>query len=256
MISIITATYNSAATLGDCLASVAAQTLEAEHVIVDGRSTDGTMELIRAWPHAARSAVSEPDSGIYDAMNKGIRRATGDVIGILNSDDFYATPSVLAWVAEAFRDPAVDACYGDLVYVDSRDTRRVERYWRAGRFERGRMLWGWMPPHPTFFVRRSVYERYGTFNLDMGSAADYEIIVRFLLKHSLNATYIPRVLVKMRTGGASNASIRARLSANRMDRRAWRVNGLRPYPWTLWAKPLRKLSQWVARQPEDEAGTT
>jgi glycosyltransferase len=256
MISIITATYNSEATLRDCLASVAAQTLEAEHIIVDGRSTDGTMELVRAYPHAAHRVLSEPDSGMYDAMNKGIGRATGDVVGILNSDDYYASPRVLEWVAQAFRDPAVDACYGDLVYVDAREAGRVVRYWRAGRFERRSMLWGWMPPHPTFFVRRSVYERYGAFNLDLGSAADYEIMLRFLLKHSLSATYIPRVLVKMRTGGASNVSIRARLRANRMDRRAWRVNGLRPYPWTLWAKPLRKLSQWVAREREDEAGTS
>ena len=247
-ISIITATYNSAATVSDCLASVAGQTVHAEHLIVDGASSDGTVDVVQRFG-ASVDLVSEPDGGIYDAMNKGIARAGGDVVGILNSDDFYASDTVLAQVAQAFLDPEVDACYGDLVYVDFKDTDRVVRYWKAGPFHHRKFLWGWMPPHPAFFVRRSVYTRFGGFNLELGSAADYEIMLRFLLKHGLKAAYIPGVLVKMRTGGVSNASMRNRLAANRNDRQAWKVNGLRPYPWTLWAKPLRKLGQWVAKDP-------
>ena len=210
--------------------------------------------------------ISEPDNGIYDAMNKGIALATGDIIGMLNADDFYADSRVLARVAAVFEDPAVMGCYGDLVYVKERETLNVNgeksnpspftihpspftlhRYWKAGSFDHTRFVWGWMPPHPTFFVRRSVYERYGTFRLDMGSAADYELMLRFLLKERIRAAYIPSVLVAMRTGGASNASLKSRLRANRMDRRAWKVNGLTPLPWTILCKPLRKLSQWFVK---------
>ena len=202
-------------------------------------------------------------------MNKGIRLATGDIIGILNADDFYASPDVLAKVAAVFEDPAVEACYGDLEYVKGgsrfkvqgsrlKTTLNVEhrtlngfsvvRYWQSGPFTPDRFRWGWMPPHPTFFVRRSVYEKFGLFRLDMGSAADYELMLRLLLKHRITTAYIPEVLVRMRVGGASNATLTSRIKANRMDRRAWEVNGLKPYPWTLLCKPLRKLPQWFLRQ--------
>lgn len=191
--------------------------------------------------------VSEPDQGIYDAMNKGVRMAQGDIVGILNSDDYYASPAVLAKVVEVFNNPAIEACYGDLIYVDAADTGRTVRYWRSGGYAPNKFYWGWMPPHPTFFVRRSVYQRFGLFNLDLGSAADYELMLRFLVRHRIKTAYIPEVLVKMRTGGTSNVSWRNRLEANRMDRRAWAVNELKPYPWTLWLKPLRKVSQWVVK---------
>ena len=215
--------------------------------------------------------VSEPDNGIYEGMNKGLRLATGDVVGILNADDFYAGPDVLAKVAKVFQDPAVDSCYGDLLYVEEEpgdglsvksDGRKAQgagitakeekqfkivRYWKSGDFKPERFYWGWMVPHPTFFVRRSVYEKYGLFNLDLGSAADYELMLRFLVKHRISTVYIPEVLVKMRVGGTSNASLKNRINANRMDRKAWEVNGLRPYPWTIPLKPLRKIPQWLAR---------
>jgi glycosyltransferase len=131
--------------------------------------------------------------------------------------------------------------------VDSANTEKVVRVWRSGGFAPGKFYWGWMPPHPTFFVRRSVYQRLGGFNLDLGSAADYELMLRFLVRHRLKTAYIPEVLVKMRTGGISNRSLLNRLKANRMDRRAWEVNGLRPYPWTLPLKPLRKIGQWLVK---------
>jgi len=247
-ISIITVTHNAESTLEDCLESVTAQSANVEHLIIDGASTDGTQQVIRKYQNTLEKVVSEPDEGIYHAMNKGLRMVTGDIIGILNADDYYPSKNVLSWVADAFSDPTVDACYGDLVYVDSKDTNKTVRFWRADDFDSSKFYWGWMPPHPTFFVRRSVYERYGMFDLSLGSAADYEIMLRFLLKCGLKAVYVPQVLVNMRTGGVSNASIKNRLLANKMDRKAWQVNGLRPYPWTLWFKPLRKVGQWVSHK--------
>lgn len=263
-ISIITATYNASTTITDCLQSVASQTHPAEHIIIDGASTDNTLDIVRnLCPHAR--IFSEPDQGIYDAMNKGIALATGDIIGILNADDFYASPDVLVKVAAVFEDPSVVACYGDLVYVRGPVEAKtaeggvspeftfhpspftVVRYWQSGSYSVDKFYLGWMPPHPTFFVRRSVYERYGAFRLDMGSAADYELMLRLLLKHGLQTVYIPEVLVRMRVGGASNETLTSRIKANRMDRRAWEVNELRPYPWTLLCKPLRKIGQWLVR---------
>jgi glycosyltransferase len=211
---------------------------------VDGASTDGTLKVAEWAPGHFAHVVSEPDDGIYAAMNKGIGLANGEVIGILNADDFYAADDVLRAVVAAFEDPSVEACYGDLEYVDARDTGRVVRSWRAGAFGREKFFHGWMPPHPTLFLRRRVYERCGLFREDLGTAADYEFMLRVFVKHGLTAAYIPRVLVRMRTGGASNRSLAARWRANRNDALAWKVNGLRPRPWTLLAKPLRKVGQW------------
>ncbi|WP_459947580.1 glycosyltransferase family 2 protein [Desulfocastanea catecholica] len=249
-ISLITATYNAAVTLDHCLQSVASQTVTPEHLIIDGCSTDETLMVAGNHSGHLLQVVSEPDNGIYDAMNKGIQKANGDVVGILNADDFYASPEVLEDVTKAFQDPSVDACYGDLCYVNYDDTAKIVRYWQADGFDNRKFYWGWMPPHPTFFVRKAAYERFGAFNLDLGTAADYELMLRFLVRHHLHAVYIPKVLVKMRTGGVSNAALKNRLRANRMDRKAWLVNELRPYPWTLTMKPLRKIGQWFSKAPD------
>jgi len=246
-LSIITATYNAADTLVACLDSVRKQSIDVEHILIDGGSTDTTQAIANSYKDHLTKLVSEPDQGIYDAMNKGIRMATGDVIGILNADDYYPSDEILSRAMDVFDDESIQACYGDLVYVDGKQANKVKRYWRAGEFDRKKFYWGWMPPHPTFFVRASVYEKYGLFNLELGSAADYEIMLRFLLKHQIKAAYIPEVMVHMRTGGMSNASVSNRLAANRMDRKAWEVNGLKPYPWTLYAKPLRKIGQWFVQ---------
>ena len=243
-ISIVTAVFNGAATIHGCIESVRGQSVRGEHVVVDGGSTDGTLEAIERDRAAASRLMTGPDLGIYDAMNKGIRVASGDVVGILNADDFYAHVEVLAKVAEVFADRSVDSCYGDLVYVDASNTDRVVRTWCAGTYDMNRFYSGWMPPHPTFFVRRAVYEKYGLFNLSLGSSADYELMLRFLLKHRITCRYIPETLVKMRIGGMSNASLANRLRANRMDRHAWRVNGLRPLPWTTLLKPISKIPQY------------
>lgn len=246
-LSLISVSLNAGKHIQDCLQSVERQGVDCQRVFIDGGSTDDTVEHIRGYAKDGDILVSEPDKGIYDAMNKGIRLATGEVVGILNADDFYARDDVLSTIQTLFSDPTVDASYADLIYVAEDSTDRIVRCWKSGTFHYSRFYWGWMPPHPTFFVRRSLYEQYGGFSLDLGSAADYELMLRFLLKHKAKAAYVPEVIVKMRTGGVSNRTLKNRLLANRLDRRAWEVNGLRPYPWTLYLKPLRKIGQWFVR---------
>jgi len=245
-ISIITTVYNGAPTLAECLQSIDNQTFKNfEHIIIDAASTDSTLAIVEEFAADHRRVISEKDKGIYDGMNKGLKLASGDVIGILNADDVYADDHVLQDVSSVFEDSGVDCCYGDLRYVDFDDIAKTVRLWKSGSFNQKKFRWGWMPPHPTFFVRRKLYEKYGGFNLQLGTAADYELMLRFLVRHRATAEYIPRVLVKMRNCGASNSTLARRLAANRMDRKAWEVNGLRPLPWTLLCKPLRKLGQWT-----------
>jgi glycosyltransferase len=247
LVSIITVTYNSAATIEETMLSVGKQDYPLiEHIIVDGQSTDDTLSKVREFKHNIR-IICEKDQGIYDAMNKGIQAAQGDIIGILNSDDHYAHAGVISRVADVFRDDAVQTCYADLQYFNAHNPRRITRTWKSGHFRQASFYWGWMPPHPTFFVRKSVYDRVGLFHTHMPSAADYEMMLRILLKNGMNASYIPEVLVKMRTGGVSNASWRNRLRANRDDRQAWKLNKLRPRFFTLYLKPLRKLMQFVKK---------
>jgi glycosyltransferase involved in cell wall biosynthesis len=244
-ITLITPVWNNADTIGHCLRSIKNQTTACQHILVDGGSTDGTLEIIEQHKAPDAILISEPDQGMYDAINKGLKRATGDIVGVLNADDFYAADDILEKVAAAFSDPTVDASYGDLLYVDREDTGKVIRTWRSGAYRREKFYAGWMPPHPTFYLRRRLYQKHGGYRLDLGSAADYELMLRMLLKYKANAAYIPQVLVHMRNQGMSNASLSNRLKANRNDRRAWRVNGIRPRPWTLVAKPLGKIRQWL-----------
>lgn len=243
-VSIITATYNSAGSVKDTLASVAEQDHHSiEHIIVDGASSDGTLEVIKQFIHVTK-LVSEPDKGIYDAMNKGLRMTTGDIIGILNSDDFYVSKDVISKVVNAFERTGCDAVYGDLVYVNKLDTSKVKRYWRSGAYKPGSFLWGWMPPHPTLFIKKEVYQKYGLFNTELNTAADYELMLRFIHCNGIQLSYLPEILVKMRAGGASNASLSGRIRANKADRMAWKVNHATPYWFTLYLKPLRKLGQF------------
>lgn len=244
-ISIITACYNSSATIVDTLRSVAAQDYnDIEHIIVDGASTDNTLEIVKQYPHLAK-VVSEGDNGIYDAMNKGIAIATGDVIGILNSDDVYTNSSSISKVMKAFGSNGTEVVYADLQYVKYNNPGKVTRTWHSGKFSKRKFYFGWMPPHPTFFVRKSVYEKIGNFNCALRSAADYEFMLRVLLKNDFKPYYIPEVLVKMRTGGMSNATLGNRMRANREDREAWRINNISPYFFTIPFKPLRKVLQFI-----------
>lgn len=245
-VSIITVVFNGASTLKSCIDSVLSQDYkDIEYIIVDGKSTDGTVELIQSYGSKIAHLLSEPDKGIYDAMNKGIALATGDIVGILNADDFYASNSAVSKIVQAMNTSNFDGAYGDLFYVDAVHIEKVTRKWIAGSYKKGSFLFGWMPPHPTFFIRRKLYEKYGVFRLDLGSAADYELMLRMIHKFGINLAYVPEVLIKMRAGGVSNSSVENRLAANRNDRKAWELNHIKPYFFTLWLKPLRKITQFL-----------
>jgi glycosyltransferase len=248
-VSIITAVFNRERTIADAIQSVQRQTerSQIEYIVVDGNSTDGTADVVRQHRAQIDQSIREPDRGIYDALNKGIRHATGDIVGFLHADDMLDGDSVIGSIRDLFARGDYDAVYGDLVYVDAENTQRVIRYWRSGDYRVNRFRWGWMPPHPSVYVRREVYERFGGYRLDMGSAADYECLVRLMVKQKIRVGYLPEIVVRMRLGGKSNASLANRIAANRSDREAWLVNGLRP-PWGLrFTKPLSKLPQYFRR---------
>nr|WP_093187376.1 glycosyltransferase family 2 protein [Thiocapsa sp. KS1] len=245
--SIITATWNCAETLGDCLASVAGQSYaEREHLLIDGGSTDGTLAVLEAYRAGLAVLVSEPDGGIYDALNKGIARASGEVVGFLHADDLYADAGVLARVAAAFADPSVEAVYGDLVYVAKEDTDRVIRYWRSGKYRAERLRQGWMPPHPTLYLRRALYARHGVFDTRYRIAADYDLMLRVLGRLTGRVEYLPQVLVRMRVGGASNRSLRHVLRKSWEDYRALRGNRMGGVG-ALARKNLSKIPQFFRR---------
>ena len=208
-ISILTATFECAATVGACLESVAAQTYpDREQIVIDGASPDGTLAVLMARQAQLAVLVSEPDQGIYDALNKGLARATGEVVGVLHGDDVYGDAEVLARIAAAFADPTVMAVYGDLEYVSQSDPTRVVRHWRAGPFDPARLRRGWMLPHPTLYLRRSVYERLGGFDTRYRTAADYDLMWRVLSRPEGRVVYLPQVLVRMRLGGKSNRNLK------------------------------------------------
>ena len=244
-VSIITVTHNSAETVEQTILSVINQTYpNIEYIIIDGGSVDGTLNIAAKYKEKIAKIISEKDKGIYDALNKGISLASGDIVGLLHSDDFYIHTDVLQHYVDAFHKSKADAVYSNLYYVDQANTNRITRKWKSGDYSPGDFLNGWMPPHPTFFVRKSIYEKLGTFDLQFHSAADYELMLRFIHKHGIKLHYLQEFTVKMRQGGKSNVSLGNRLRANLEDRRAWEVNGIRPKFYTLYLKPLRKLIQF------------
>jgi glycosyltransferase involved in cell wall biosynthesis len=246
-ISIVTITFNSSKTIRDTLTCIQHQDYPfIEHIIVDGNSGDDTLKIVAEFSHISK-VISEKDSGIYEAMNKGITLASGEVIGILNSDDIYASDSIISEIVKEFEDKNIDAVYADLQYVRHNNFNRVVRTWKTGKHNRKSFYYGWMPPHPTFFVRKTVYDKVGLFNTSLRSAADYEMMLRILLKYQVPSKYIPQVIVKMRSGGTSNASLKNRIKANKEDRLAWKLNGLKPYFFTLYAKPIRKIVQFLIK---------
>jgi len=243
-ISIITVCLNSEKTIGNAIQSVLNQNYpNIEYIIIDGGSTDNTLHIIDQYKDVVDKLHSGPDKGIYDAMNKGLRIATGDYVGILNSDDVYADYDILSKVITAMDTHQVDSVYGDLVYVAEHNTQSITRYWKSKNFSRRKFRQGWMVPHPTFFVRREVYQQYGMFNPSFRISGDYELLLRLLYRHQISTHYIPEVIVVMRSGGASNQSIKNGLRANIEDKKAWLVNNIPAPIHTRFFKPVRKIPQ-------------
>lgn len=248
----MTAVYNRVGTILDAMESVQNQSYpDVEHVIQDGGSNDGTLERIAPILGPATALVSERDKGIYDAINRGIARASGDVIGLMHSDDLFAHSQVLERVAEKFADPAVEGIYGDLEYVSANDTKKVVRYWKSGEYTPKRLSRGWMPPHPTLYLRREVFDRFGLYDTSFSIAADYDAMLRYLVQGGINLAYIPEVMVKMRLGGESNRSLERILKKSREDYRAIRKNQVGGLG-TLAAKNLSKIGQFLVKGQETQ----
>jgi len=245
-ITIITVCYQSATTIIDTLTSISNQSYKNfEHLVIDGGSLDGTLELLRSWTGHPVRLISEQDEGIYDAMNKGLKLATGEIVGFLNADDFYSDASVLEQIARIFRDSLVEACYADLVYVNQ-DSLQVVRYWRSEPFRNGLFALGWCPAHPTFYVRRTIIEKFGNFDLSFKLAADAELMIRYLENHGVRTHYVPRVWVKMRLGGQTNQSWSNIVRQNKEIIRALKKNGIQAsYIWFLAHKVLRRMGQYL-----------
>jgi glycosyltransferase involved in cell wall biosynthesis len=243
-ISVVTAVLNRQKTVGQALDSVLSQSYPAvQSIVIDGASSDGTLTVLERFRPRLGVLISERDQSIYDALNKGIKYATGDVVGFLHADDVFEDNDVLTKVAEVFQDSAVDAVYGDLVYVQHDDISQVIRYWKSGPYSDAAISRGWMPPHPTFYVRRSIYERLGGFDSRYRIAADYDIILRFLAVGKIRAAYIPEVLVRMRSGGISNRSLKTIARKSLEDFEVLRRNKIGG-AWTLLQKNISKVSQF------------
>lgn len=247
-ISIITVSYNSDSTIEDTIKSIAKQNYSnIEYIVVDGLSTDNTLAIVKSYSGIITKVVSEKDAGIYDAMNKGIMLATGDVVGILNADDFYVDGNVIAKVVRAFNNNPIDALIADLVYVRSDRLDKIVRYYSSSNFTLGKFESGWMPPHPTFFVKRKCYEQFGLYKTDYKIAADFELLARFMVKNHITYHYLPEVIIKMRTGGASTKNLRSNLILNQEIIRACAENNIMTNYLKVYAKYITKLFQLVRR---------
>lgn len=221
---------------------------EIEYIVIDGASTDNTLEVVKEHGKRVSILVSEEDEGIYDAMNKGLALATGDVIGFINADDFYASADAITVVAAAFERSGVDACYADLIYVSQHDVNRTVRYWISCPFGQGLFERGWCPPHPTFFVKRAVYQSLGGFDLKYEIAADVDLMARFMVGAAISSLYIPKLLVKMRTGGTTNRSLANILTQNKEILHSLRALGLRtPILPFLLHKAFSRALQYLRR---------
>ena len=243
-ISIITVCFNSEQTIKATIKSVLTQSYnQVEYIIIDGASTDNTIKIIKEFSNSIDVFVSESDAGIYDAINKGIIKSSGDVVGLLHADDVFDNNSVIDNVMSLF-DKNVDMIYGDINYVDRKDTNRVIRRWKSESYIKGKFKWGWMPPHTGFFIKKSCYLKYGLYNLNLGSSADYELMLRMFELYNLKSKYIPFNITNMRVGGVSNSSLKNRLQANKNDKISWKINGLKPFWFTLLIKPIIKIKQF------------
>mgnify|MGYP001276405348 FL=1 len=243
-ISIITVCFNSQQTIRATIKSVLSQSYkQVEYIIIDGASTDNTVKIIKEFSNSIDVFVSESDAGIYDAINKGISKSSGDVVGLLHADDVFDNRSVIDNVMLLF-DENVDMIYGDINYVDRNDIYRVIRRWKSDSYKKGKFKWGWMPPHTGFFIKKSCYLKHGLYNLSLGSSADYELMLRMFELYNLKSKYIPLNITNMRVGGVSNSSFKNRWQANRNDKKSWKINGLKPFWFTLLIKPFIKIKQF------------
>lgn len=241
-ISIITATYNSEAHIADCVKSVNSQTYDnIEHIIIDGASKDNTINIIEETPNRVTKIVSEPDKGIYDAMNKGIIMATGDVVGILNSDDFFTSDDVIETVVDAFSNSDIDALYGDVHFVDPDDLNKCVRYYSSAIFKPSLFRFGFMPAHPSFYMKRKCYEKHGLYALDYKIASDYDLLIRYLFKEKINYKYLKKDFVTMRTGGVSTENFNSRVTLNREIVKACKKYGIKTNMFLLSLKYLYKI---------------
>lgn len=247
-VSIITATYNSEDTINDTLQSLNNQTYSnIEYIIIDGASTDNTLDVIKQGNSRVASLVSEPDNGIYDALNKGIKIATGDIIGFLHSDDLFAYPNAVEDIVETFNNYDTDAVYADLEYVKKENVDNIVRLWVSGNYNRNRLRHGWMPAHPTFYMKRSCYEEFGSFDLSFHIASDYDSILRYLWENKATMSYLPKVTIKMRIGGASNRSLKNIFLKTKEDIQALKNSDI-PWLWAVLIKNFSKLSQFIKRK--------
>ncbi|RAI91655.1 glycosyltransferase family 2 protein [Algoriphagus yeomjeoni] len=247
-VSLITVTYNSDATLQDTINSVWLQDYpDIEYIVVDANSKDETISIIKNNNHCISKWISEPDRGLYDAMNKGLKMASGDIVGIINSDDFYHRPDAISMIVEAFQSSKMDCVYADVEFVDPSNLHKTVRYYSSKRFALSKFKNGIMPAHPTFFTYRKNFEKYGLYKTDYKIAADFELLVRFLFKHKLSYYYLPIDLMKMRTGGLSTKSWKSNWIINQEDLRACRENGLKTNYFWLYSRYFKKLFEFIPR---------
>jgi len=243
LITVITVVYNNINHIEEALQSVLSQTYpNIEYVVIDGNSNDGTLEVLDAFSSQISILISEPDKGIYDALNKGINVSKGEIVGFLHSDDFFSDNNVISEIIEVFKSDKAEVVYGDLDYVRNNINKSTVRHWKAGHFSQHKLNYGWMPPHPTFYARRELYVNFGGFNLEYNIAADYDCMLRFL-KTDIVVSYIPKVLVKMRMGGLSNNSLRSIIQKSKEDYRVMKNNKIGGFISLIW-KNLSKLNQF------------
>lgn len=245
-VTIITVVYNNKDTISDTIESVLNQTYQdIEYIVIDGLSSDGTLDVINHYEKRISKVVSEEDSGIYDAMNKGISISTGEVIGFINADDMLHSSQCIEKIMHLFND-GFDVVYGDIIYVDRNDSLKLLRYWKAGSFDKNKYRYGWMTPHLSTYIKREVYEKNDGFDTRFKIAADYELMLRFLYKNNLKVKYLPEVIAKMRAGGVSNSSFLNIIISNYEVYKSWRVNDLKIWPLIILIKPASKIKQFFS----------
>ncbi len=243
-VSIITTCYNSESTILGTIKSVENQTYKnIEHIIIDGNSSDKTIDIINNNLNSKMKVISEPDDGCYDAFNKGINKSTGEIIGFLHSDDVFYSDTVIEEMCKKIGD--APGIYGDLIYVAEKDINKKIRYWKSKKFNKSNFYFGWMPAHPTLYLRKEIYDKYGDYKTNIGTGADYEFTVRVLFKNNIKCEYLPKIITKMRVGGLSSNNFKDRLIAHFYDWRAWTDNKISVFPFWVILKPLSKIKQYL-----------